>query len=69
MAAEKNNTMKIELSRKYAEVVLRSLKDREEGLEDDLQYYKGCNIGAAIADELAQLRTVKDYIEERLLAQ
>ncbi len=60
--------MKIELSDKYAEVVLRSMKDREEGLADDLQYYEGCDIGDAIAEELAAVRAVKDYIEERLLA-
>ena len=60
--------MKIELSDKYAEVVLRSMKDREEGLADDLQCYEGCDIGDAIAEELAAVRAVKDYIEERLLA-
>lgn len=61
--------MSIELSFQYAEVVLRSLMDREIGLADDLQYYKGCEIGDAIAKELEQIRTVKDYIQEQLLAQ
>ena len=59
--------MKIELSDRYARTVLRSLKDREEGLSDDLQYYEGCDIGDAIARELEELRAVKDYIEEKLL--
>ncbi len=61
--------MKIELSDKYAQVVLRSMKDRKEGLEDDLQYYHGSDIGKAIEEELAITATVIDYIESRLLAQ
>lgn len=59
--------MKIELSDRYARTVLRSLKDREEGLADDLQYYKGCDIGDAIAQELEDIRVIEDYIEEQLL--
>ncbi len=59
--------MKIDLSDKYAQIVVRSLKDREEGLADDLQYYKGCDIGDAIEQELLAVRTVKEYIEEQLL--
>lgn len=61
--------MKIELSDRYAQIVLRSLKDREEGLADDYEYYKGSDIGDAIADELRAIRTVKDFIEEKLLQQ
>lgn len=59
--------MKIELNDRYAHTVLRSLKDREEGLADDLQYYKGCDIGDAIEQELQAVRAVKEYIEEQLL--
>ena len=59
--------MKIELNDRYARTVLRSLKDREEGLADDLQHYEGCDIGDAIAQELAEIRAVKDHIEEQLL--
>lgn len=59
--------MKIELSDRYAQTVLRSLKDREEGLADDLQYYKGGDIGDAIEQELLAVRAVKEYIEEQLL--
>lgn len=59
--------MKIELSDKYAQTVVRSLKDREESLADDLQYYKGCDIGDAIEQELQAVRAVKEYIEEQLL--
>ncbi len=59
--------MKIELSDRYAQTVLRSLKDREEGLADDLQYYKGCDIGDAIAQELEDIRAVKAFLEEKLL--
>lgn len=59
--------MKIELPDKYAQTVVRSLKDREEGLADDLQYYKGCDIGDAIEEELQAIRDVKEYIEEQLL--
>lgn len=59
--------MKIELSDKYAQTVVRSLKDREEGLADDLQYYKGLGGGDAIEQELLAIRAVKEYIEEQLL--
>lgn len=59
--------MKIELSDRYAQTVLRSLKDREEGLADDLQYYKGGDIGDAIAQELEDIRAVKAFLEEKLL--
>lgn len=59
--------MKIELSEKYAQCVIRSLKDREEGLADDLQYYKGCDIGDAIEAELRDIRAVKAFLEEILL--
>lgn len=59
--------MKIELSDRYASCVIRSLKDREEGLADDLQYYKGCDIGDAIENELNEIRAVKNFLEEKLL--
>lgn len=59
--------MKIELSDKYARTVLRSLKDREEGLADDLEHYRGSDIGDAIEEELQAIRNVKEYIEEQLL--
>lgn len=59
--------MKIELSDKYAQTVLRSLKDREEGLADDLEHYRGSDIGDAIEEELQAIRDVKEYIEEQLL--
>lgn len=61
--------MTIEVNENYANVIVRSLKDREEGLADDLQYYKGTDIGDAIDAELSAIRQVKDYIEERLLAE
>ena len=59
--------MKIELSDRYAQTVLRSLKDREEGLADVLQYYMGGDIGDAIAQELEDIRAVKAFLEEKLL--
>lgn len=59
--------MKIELSERYARCVLRSLKDREEGLADDLQYYEGCDIGDAIAQELSEIRAIIGFLEERLI--
>lgn len=61
--------MIIELSDRYAQCVVRSLKDREEGLADDLECYKGCDIGDAIEEELHEIRAVKDYLEEKLLQQ
>ena len=61
--------MKIELNDRYAHTVLRSLRDREEGLEDDLQHYEGCDIGDAIAQELAEIRAVKEHIESKMLAE
>lgn len=59
--------MKIELTDNYARTVLRSLKDREEGLADDLEHYRGSDIGDAIEEELQAIRNVKEYIEEQLL--
>lgn len=59
--------MKIELSDRYARTVLRSLKDREKALADDIWHYEGCKIGDAIAQELDDIRVIKDYIEEQLL--
>jgi len=61
--------MKIELNDRYAGVILRSLKDREEALTDDLTHYKGCDIGDAIAQELSEIRATIDHIESRMLAQ
>lgn len=61
--------MKIELSEKYAQCVLRSLKDREEGLADDLEYYRGCDIGDAIEEELSQIRSIIGFLEEKLLSE
>lgn len=61
--------MKIELNDRYARTVLRSLKDREEGLEVHLRYYSGCDIGDSIAQELAEVRAVKEHIESKMLAE
>jgi len=59
--------MKIELSDRYARTILRSLHDREESLEDDYKHYQGCDIGDAIAQELSEIRAVKEHLEEKLL--
>lgn len=59
--------MKIELSDRYARTVLRSLKDREEALADDIWHYEGCAIGDAIAQELEDIRAVKAFLEAKLL--
>lgn len=58
--------MKIELSDNYAKAVVRSLKDREKGLVEDLQHYKGRDTDA-IEQELLAIRAVKEHIEEQLL--
>lgn len=59
--------MKVELSDRYARTVLRSLKDREEALADDIRHYKGCDIGDAIAQELDEIRIIKGFLEAKLL--
>lgn len=61
--------MIIELSERYAKVVLRSLKEREEGLTHDPERRRELMLDESIDEELKSLRTVKNYIEERLLEQ
>lgn len=59
--------MKLELSERYARTLVRSLEDREETLSEDYERYRGGEIGDAMADELADIRAVKDYLKEKLL--
>ena len=56
--------MKLELTDRHAQAVLRCLKAREEGLQADLEYYISRK---KIADELVAIREVKECIEEQLL--